>query len=160
MITRGILGVKLQKTQKKLKSQKTKISKNIEKFFGVFKKIRFNKRKLKMSFRKRKTQVLKFLKPGFRKIGGSFKNLSFKIYLKISKLKIKNLNPKRVFTNKIILRKVFAALTIIAVIVTAYFQNTPYASAGTNYWDALGWSGGVFNQTRNFTEIFSWAKLK
>jgi len=32
---------------------------------------------------------------------------------------------------KLILKKSFALITILAVIVTAYFQNTPYASAAT-----------------------------
>ena len=48
--------------------------------------------------------------------------------------KIKELSSCRPFRNmsrKIILKKAFAAITIFAVLVTAYLQNTPYASAAT-----------------------------
>jgi hypothetical protein len=74
------------------------------------------------------------------KISAGFKNFSIKIYLKtclpvgkVTNYKIKNFlrGIKGVMGNKVYLRKAFAALTIIAVIVTAYLQNTPQASAAT-----------------------------
>jgi hypothetical protein len=67
------------------------------------------------------------------KIGAGFKNLKIQIYLKIKNYKIKNFlkGIKGIMGNKVYLRKALAALTIFAVIITAYFQNTPYASAAT-----------------------------
>ncbi len=35
--------------------------------------------------------------------------------------------PFRNMNRKVMLKKAFAAITIITVIVTAYFENTPYA---------------------------------
>jgi hypothetical protein len=62
------------------------------------------------------------------------------------KLKIKNLNPKhffKIFKSRTLLKKSFALLTILAVIVTAYFQNTPNSQGATFSWTQTDWSGGA-----------------
>ncbi|MFA4818111.1 MAG: fibronectin type III domain-containing protein [Parcubacteria group bacterium] len=81
-----------------------------------------------------KSKIQKFLNLNNLKL--IWHNLSFGLW--ISKI-------KKVFTNKIILRKTFAAITIFAVIITAYFQNTPYASAATFTLYQTAWSTATLN---------------
>jgi hypothetical protein len=108
--------VRNTKPTEKLKKGEIKISKKIGKFFDVHKKfeIKLNRRKVKMFLQKLKGKFLeaKLPKKAFQRLKGM--------------KRVKNL-----FLNKIVLRKAFAAITIFAVIVTAYFQNVPNSQAAT-----------------------------
>jgi len=155
-------------TQKKTfsapKISKTRIQKNFNSLKRKFKKtiIKFNRRKLKMFFRKQKRSLsawklnrlrakaikaenksqgdnFKFRISNFQSIFNnrilnlknpkqvlSIKTFKHSNFIQNSKLKIKNFRWRfRLNLNSKFFKKSFAAITILAVIVTAYFQNTP-----------------------------------
>ena len=113
------------KSYQQIKREKTKKESRLQKVRRFFRVSRFNldEKVSEWKLRRMRKQALR--------VEDSHEIQGLTLTERFSRLNLEFKGFMKGWKGKVMLKKAFAMVTILAVIITAYFQNTPYASAAT-----------------------------